>query len=75
MAQSSIAPNGAIHTELFMAPSGLREMYSRMDERKSALEANGHQQFQRRAVGRNASCPCGSGFKFKKCCIGRASGA
>ncbi|MCC2670468.1 MAG: lyase HEAT-like repeat protein [Armatimonadetes bacterium] len=23
------------------------------------------------AVGRNDSCPCGSGLKFKKCCINR----
>jgi preprotein translocase subunit SecA len=22
-------------------------------------------------IGRNDSCPCGSGRKFKKCCIGR----
>jgi uncharacterized protein YecA (UPF0149 family) len=22
-------------------------------------------------VGRNNSCPCGSGEKFKKCCLGR----
>lgn len=25
-------------------------------------------------VGRNAPCPCGSGRKFKKCCIGHAGG-
>ena len=22
-------------------------------------------------IGRNDTCPCGSGFKFKKCCISR----
>ena len=22
-------------------------------------------------TGRNAPCPCGSGLKFKKCCIGK----
>jgi uncharacterized protein YecA (UPF0149 family) len=26
----------------------------------------------RRKVGRNESCPCGSGKKFKKCCLWRA---
>ena len=26
----------------------------------------------RRKVGRNESCPCGSGRKFKKCCLFRA---
>jgi hypothetical protein len=25
-------------------------------------------------VGRNEPCPCGSGKKFKKCCIGAAQG-
>lgn len=25
-------------------------------------------------VGRNAPCPCGSGKKFKKCCINKSSG-
>ena len=29
-----------------------------------AVEAN-------RSTGRNASCPCGSGAKFKRCCLGR----
>jgi len=25
-------------------------------------------------VGRNAPCPCGSGFKYKKCCLGKKDG-
>ena len=25
----------------------------------------------KKAVGRNEPCPCGSGKKFKKCCIGK----
>lgn len=27
------------------------------------------------SVGRNDSCPCGSGKKFKRCCLGKESGA
>ena len=27
------------------------------------------------AVGRNAPCPCGSGRKYKKCCLPAAAGA
>jgi SWIM/SEC-C metal-binding protein len=27
------------------------------------------------AVGRNAPCPCGSGRKYKKCCLAAAAGA
>jgi len=23
------------------------------------------------SVGRNAPCPCGSGLKYKRCCLGR----
>jgi len=28
---------------------------------------------QRRATGRNEHCPCGSGKKFKKCCLGKVT--
>ena len=28
-----------------------------------------------RRVGRNEPCPCGSGRKFKECCLGKGSGA
>jgi len=24
-------------------------------------------------IGRNETCPCGSGLKFKKCCLGKRS--
>ena len=27
------------------------------------------------AAGRNDPCPCGSGLKYKKCCLGKVSGA
>ena len=27
-------------------------------------------QFAKRKIGRNAPCPCGSGKKFKRCCLG-----
>lgn len=32
-------------------------------------------QVRARKVGRNGPCPCGSGKKFKKCCMGRAASA
>jgi uncharacterized protein len=28
-----------------------------------------------RDVGRNDPCPCGSGLKYKKCCLGRDAAA
>src|SRR6267143_1593304 len=30
---------------------------------------------ERKKVGRNKPCPCGSGRKYKKCCLLRSSGA
>jgi uncharacterized protein YecA (UPF0149 family) len=30
----------------------------------------GASMFKSRSIGRNELCPCGSGKKFKKCCIG-----
>lgn len=32
-------------------------------------------QIRAKKVGRNGPCPCGSGKKFKKCCMGRAASA
>lgn len=32
----------------------------------------GYKVSTRRKIGRNEPCPCGSGKKFKKCCIHRA---
>lgn len=71
MAQSSISPLGAIHTEIFTAPA-VGQVYGLMDARRQELEAAGHSQFTRRRIGRNSPCPCGSGYKFKKCCVGLA---
>jgi uncharacterized protein YecA (UPF0149 family) len=71
MAQSSIAPGGAIFTETFIAPT-LKPLYDKMDARRDELAAAGHTGFTRRAIGRNALCPCGSRLKFKKCCIARS---
>jgi tetratricopeptide (TPR) repeat protein len=38
-------------------------------EGADAAEASPHREVARPAVGRNAPCPCGSGKKFKKCCL------
>jgi hypothetical protein len=39
-----------------------------LDDRYGAFDANRH-------VGRNDPCPCGSGRKFKKCCLNRTPAA
>lgn len=54
--------------------SGVTEeaIIKKMDERLETLKDEGHT-FVRRIpkIGRNASCQCGSGKKFKKCCISK----
>ncbi len=71
MAQSSISPSGAIFTETFVAPT-IAGVHALMDQRQTTLQAEGHSQFNRRKIGRNSPCPCGSGYKFKKCCVVRS---
>ena len=45
-----------------------------VDEKWSALNTGSSQIDQFRHVGRNDPCPCGSGKKYKKCCLVRQSG-
>lgn len=59
-------------TEIFTGPRR-REVQSAMDARKGEIEAAGGSVFHRTSIGRNTPCPCGSGIKFKKCCIDRAA--
>lgn len=60
------------HREFFKAETQA-EMLAKMDARKEALERLGGTNFKRQKLGRNATCPCGSGLKFKKCCIAKAA--
>lgn len=41
----------------------------KMNSRLEVLKERGHTLVKREKVGRNQLCPCGSGKKFKKCCI------
>lgn len=45
-----------------------------MNERAAEAESKGYTVVGRRKIGRNDPCPCGSGKKFKKCCISMARG-
>lgn len=54
-----------------------REQFEKMgeDDKKHMVQMNhGPSRHQRRKmrVGRNDPCPCGSGKKFKKCCLFKA---
>ncbi|MFN3387458.1 MAG: SEC-C metal-binding domain-containing protein [Allosphingosinicella sp.] len=43
----------------------------RMDQRLGELHRKGETLVRRAKIGRNTTCPCGSGLKFKKCCIAK----
>ncbi len=58
-------------------PNRLPEVYGYLDDPLRSLEwtREGYGEPQRnplKDVGRNDPCPCGSGKKFKKCCLGKA---
>jgi uncharacterized protein YecA (UPF0149 family) len=46
-----------------------RDIMQAMDDRAVEL---GERVVKRSKIGRNASCPCASGRKFKKCCMAGA---
>lgn len=62
---------GALHREFFMAETDRANLQA-MDERKAELSKAGATGFHRTKIGRNATCPCGSKRKFKKCCMAGA---
>jgi hypothetical protein len=59
-------------TEVFTGERA-RDVHEAMDARRSQIEAAGGSVIHRTRIGRNVSCPCGSGLKFKKCCIDKAA--
>ena len=73
MAQTTVSPSGAQHVEFFTGPTKAA-VHAAMDQRLGALAREGHQFVKRQSVGRNPTCPCGSGRKFKKCCLSKAMG-
>lgn len=60
-----------LHREFFVGGNA-RAMHEKMDQRDAQLRERGMKPVMRTKIGRNATCPCGSGFKFKKCCIDKA---
>jgi uncharacterized protein YecA (UPF0149 family) len=68
MSQTMIDPRGFAHTEIFTGETK-RAVHEQMDARRTELERLGHTFAKRTSIGRNTACPCGSGRKFKKCCL------
>ena len=48
------------------------EVKQKMEQRAREVEERGLVVVGRTKIGRNTSCPCGSGLKFKKCCLALA---
>ena len=53
----------------FFTAATKKDVYKKMDDRLSQLEKKNHVLLRRKKIGRNDPCPCGSGKKFKKCCL------
>lgn len=50
----------------------LSDIHAALDRAQAEAERLGASNFHRTRIGRNSSCPCGSGRKFKKCHIDKA---
>lgn len=69
MAQTMHNPFTGLHeTEIFTGLS-VADVQSQMDVRRAKLERLGRTFVKRTSIGRNTTCPCGSGRKYKKCCL------
>jgi uncharacterized protein YchJ len=60
--------SGLDFAEIFDGTSR-KDVMKQMDVRRTELERLGHMFVSRTSIGRNTTCPCGSGIKYKKCCL------
>ncbi|MDP7287158.1 MAG: zinc-dependent peptidase [Phycisphaerae bacterium] len=58
------------HPELYTL---LKRVYEQNPRQRFSGLAKSIMRFARRKIGRNAPCPCGSGKKYKKCCLNKKS--
>lgn len=62
-------------TKKFYVAEGFADIDLQMKAMQKAMDddlVEGDQVIRRIKVGRNQECPCGSGKKFKRCCIHKA---
>lgn len=64
--------NGQVRVRQFYKGRRDADIHAQMDAEKRLIEAEGGAVTHRTKIGRNATCPCGSGRKFKKCCMSGA---
>lgn len=65
-------PNGDVRVRQFYTGNKVADVKAAMDADLEWLRQHGATNLHRTKIGRNSTCPCGSGRKFKKCCIGTA---
>jgi uncharacterized protein YecA (UPF0149 family) len=61
--------NGSVRLSKVYTGTRDRDIHEAMDQDLAVLKAHGAENVRRTRIGRNTPCPCGSGRKFKKCCI------
>lgn len=67
-----VVGDNVVTTEIFTGHK-VRDVQAAMDARAKELESVGGAMLHRTRIGRNSPCLCGSGLKFKKCCIDKAA--
>ena len=58
-------------TESEMTPKQRKERRVSLNDRRSQLGKRLTHERKKRKLGRNESCPCGSGRKYKHCCLNK----
>lgn len=75
MQETRHIPSGKVLQEYYTGQTE-EETVGKMERRLQALQRKGHTLVRRvPKIGRNDRCPCGSGRKFKKCCISKVPAA
>lgn len=67
----------AKHMMEFFRGVNMDDLSNQMDSRLVELKEKGHELVRRvelddatvKSISRNAPCPCGSGHKYKRCCL------
>jgi len=68
--QETTLSDGRVIRELFQGTAQtIAEL--RLQKAREAIMHPEVVSFTQKKIGRNARCPCGSGKKFKKCCMGQ----
>ena len=65
------------HLQEFFTGQNIEDVRKKMDARLEELKTQGHELMRRvelddltvKSISRNAPCPCGSGHKYKRCCM------